>query len=131
MSQEPIETHEKFKDVTSDEWEKWTKWKNGDESWNPTSGTANIQTLAKWYRKGVTDYLVPRAIVRITKSEGSPPLVTRLGKIQSPPGAPSLPTGANWMLVGTSGNKDASGKWTNTYEYMSSGHKGWDSEIYN
>lgn len=86
--------------------------------------------LAALYEKGVTDYLVPRAVVRITKTEGSSPRLSKLGKIDAPSGAPTLPSGANWMLTGASGNRGQDGKWSNTYEYMSSGPAGWDRKIY-
>ena len=133
MSQEPIETHEKFKGVAAEDWKKWNLWKNNTkdealEGWKPDSGA--IADLAALYEKGVTDYLVPRAVVRITRIEGSSPRLSKLGKIDAPSGAPTLPSGANWMLTGASGAKQEGGKWSNTYEYMSSGPAGWNSEIY-
>ena len=133
MSQEPIETHEKFKNISAADWKKWNLWKNNTkdealEGWKPDTGA--MADLAALYEKGVTDYLVPRAVVRITRSEGSSPRLSKLGKIDAPSGAPTLPSGANWMLTGASGAKQEGGKWSNTYEYMSSGPAGWNSEIY-
>ena len=133
MSQEPIETHEKFKNISAADWKKWNLWKNNTkdealEGWKPDTGA--MADLAALYEKGVTDYLVPRAVVRITRIEGSSPRLSNLGKIDAPSGAPTLPSGANWMLTGASGAKQEGGKWSNTYEYMSSGPAGWNSEIY-
>jgi len=135
MSQEPIETHEKFKDIAADEWKKWNVWKNNpnDDSlagWNPAEQESAIKELAALYEKGVTDYLVPRAVVRITQIERSSPRLSRLGKITPPPSAPTLHDGANWMLTGASGNRQEDGTWSNSYEYMSSGPAGWNKEIY-
>ncbi len=133
MSQEPIETHEKFKNISAADWKKWNLWKNNTkdealEGWKPDTGA--MADLAALYEKGVTDYLVPRAVVRITRSEGSSPRLSKLGKIDAPSGAPTLPSGANWMLTGASGARQEGGKWSNTYEYMSSGPAGWNSAIY-
>jgi len=133
MAQEPIETHEMFKDIT--DWEKWNKWKNNpyDESlngWKPADGGDNMAKLGSLYEKGITDYLVPRAVLRITKEESGAPTLTNLGKITTPGSAPNLRGQANWMLTGVSGTKKTDTKWSNTYEYMSSGPAGWNSEIY-
>ncbi|MEI6035057.1 MAG: hypothetical protein WCS65_12365 [Verrucomicrobiae bacterium] len=133
MSQEPIETHEKFQGIAAADWKKWNLWKNNSKDeelagWKPDSGA--LADLAALYEKGVTDYLVPRAVVRITRIEGSSPRLSRLGKIDAPSGAPTLPSGANWMLTGASGNRQQDGKWSNSYEYMSSGPAGWNSDIY-
>jgi hypothetical protein len=134
MSQEPIETHEKFQSIDAETWRKWNLYKNNPTdpelgNWKPEESAA--ATLAALYNKGITDYLVPRAVVRITKREGGPPNLGRLGKIGSPPGAPAVPGSTNWMLVGASGNRSAEdGKWTTSYEYMSSGPGGWDREVY-
>ena len=133
MSQEPIETHEKFKNISAADWKKWNLWKNNTkdealEGWKPDTGA--MADLAALYEKGVTDYLVPRAVVRITRIEGSSPRLSKLGKIDAPSGAPTLPSGANWMLTGASGARQEGGKWSNTYEYMSSGPAGWNSAIY-
>jgi len=134
MSQEPIETHEKFRSVSAEDWKKWNLWKNNSKDeelagWKPEEGA--IAELSALYDKGVTDYLVPRAVVRVTKIEGGSPQLSRLGKISSPAGAPTLPSGATWMLTGASGNSGADGKWSNSYEYMSSGPAGWNTDIYN
>lgn len=135
MSQEPIETHEKFKDIGAEDWKKWTLWKTNphDEllaGWKPHEQTGSMATLAALYDKGVSDYLVPRAVVRITRTESGSPRLSRLGKIDTPTGAPTLPSGANWMLTGASGNRSQDGKWSNSYEYMSSGPAGWNTEVY-
>ena len=135
MSQEPIETHEKFKGISAADWKKWNLWKNNpnDEAlggWKPGEEGGALGTLATLYDKGVTDYLVPRAVVRITRIEGSSPRLSRLGKIDAPSGAPTLPSGANWMLTGASGNRQQDKTWSNSYEYMSSGPAGWNSDIY-
>jgi len=135
MSQEPIETHEKFKSISAADWKKWNLWKNNpnDEGlggWKPGEQSGPMADLAALYDKGVTDYLVPRAVVRITRIEGSSPRLSKLGKIDAPSGAPTLPSGANWMLTGASGAKQEGGKWSNTYEYMSSGPAGWNPTIY-
>jgi hypothetical protein len=141
MSQEPIETHEDFKNIKAEEWKKWAAWKNNpqDESlsgWTPDGSRATdlMKKLHRWFSKGITDYLVPKAVVRITKVEGSPPNLSRLGKRDSPQGAPSLPSGANWLMTGATGTKVYTGEnqfeWDNSYEYTSSGPAGWDSEVY-
>jgi len=135
MSQEPIETHEMFKNISADDWKKWNLWKNNssDEAlngWRPSNTSGPLSTLAALYEKGITDYLVPRAVVRISKIEGTSPQLSRLGKITSPAGAPTLPSGANWLLTGASGNRQSDGKWSNSYEYMSSGPAGWNTAIY-
>ena len=132
MSQEPIETHEMFKNIGGDDWKKWKIWKNDKNDpelvdWIPAGSMAK---LIAFYERGVTDYLVPRAVVRVGRNEGGLPNLGRLGKITSPAGAPSLPGGSNWLLVGVSGSLGDDGKWFNIYEYLSSGASGWDREIY-
>jgi hypothetical protein len=135
MSQEPIETHEMFKDISPEDWKKWNLWKNNpnDESlggWKPSDIPGPMTKLGELYEKGITDYLVPRAVVRINTSEGAAPRLSRLGRIETPSRAPTLPQGANWMLTGASGSREESGKWNNSYEYLSSGPAGWNQEIY-
>jgi len=138
MSQEPIETHKLFKDVSAQDWKQWNLWKNNASDpalggWTPD--TAPLSILADLYNKGVTDYLVPKAVVRITRIESNSPNLVRLGSITQPSGAPQLPQGCDWLLTGASGTMDSTKadgqpQWSNTYEYISSGPAGWNPIIY-
>ena len=137
LSQEPIETHPKFKTLTVNDWKNWRTWKDNPadpalNGWKPSQEPTDspLYLLWKLYSKGITDYLVPRAVVRERRNETSPPNLSRLGKIQPPQNAPNLPSGGNWLLSGVSGTQEQNASWTNSYEYLSSGENGWNNDIY-
>ncbi len=137
-SQEPLATHPHFQPegkwaVSDDEWKKWDKWqKEGTDiaAENLTSYGEGFQKFVALYLRGFTDYLQPRISIRVTDANTDEPTLTDLGKIASPTKAPELPAGANWLLTGVDGSQDADNNWEVTREYMSSGPRGWNADIY-
>jgi len=137
-SQEPLATHPFFQQggkwaVTEAEWQKWDKWqKEGADiaQQNITSEGEGFQKFIKLTLAGFTDYLQPRVSIRVTDANTDEPDLSELGKIASPPKAPTLPDGANWLLTGCDASEDADKNWEVTREYMSSGPGGWNVDIY-
>jgi hypothetical protein len=137
-SQEPLATHPFFQAngkwaVTEGEWKKWDKWqKEGTDiaTLTLTSEGVGFQKFIKLFLAGFTDYLQPRVSIRVTDANTTEPNLSELGKIASPPKAPTLSDGANWLMTGCDASEDADKNWEVTREYMSSGPGGWNADIY-
>jgi hypothetical protein len=137
-SQEPLATHPFFQAsgkwaVPDSEWKIWDKWqKEGTDisAQALTSYGTGFQKFVSLYLKGFTDYLQPRLTLRLVDANTSAPTTTGLGKIATPAQAPSLPSGANWLLSGIDATRDADNNWEVSREYISSGPGGWNTDIY-
>lgn len=135
-SQEPLATHPMFQSgvwaVTESEWALWKKWdKEGMPDPVPANLSDGFTKFIELSNKGITDYLQPRAVVRVTTTESSFPSMTKLGKINYPTSAPTLKGDANWLLTSVEGQSESNGNWTVTREWTSSGSNGWEEDIYN
>ena len=142
LSQEPIETHEMFSDVSPEDWEKWAIWKKNPSDplladWDPKT-VDGISTLLDYYARGVTSFLVPTVIVRQTIVEDKEPKLDQLGKISTPPIPIATPGKCNFIqsaaegsnTVLDTGEEGAPKRWENNYEWRMSGAEGWDEGIY-
>lgn len=138
VSQEPLATHPVFKDIADDEWKKFKAWEKdpGDETlggWTPDGQSAGelMRKYTRYRNKGVEDYLLGTVTMRVAQEDQGSPNLNNLGRIASPPYAPSLPNGRNWLLVGIDAERTGpSGRWRVTREYRASGQGGWDQELY-
>jgi len=142
VSQEPIGTHPMFGSdgsysIDADEWKNWKLWEADPKDpelngWKPDCDDAS-EGMKKYYayrNRGVDDYLLGTVTMRVTEEGQSQPTLDGLGRIQSPAGAPSLPDGRNWLLVGVDAERVGTSTWKVTREYRASGAGGWDAEIY-
>ena len=144
-SQEPLATHPHFIkggkwEITAEEWAVWDKVQKGETSLKMESQKAVPEGGKPWsegFKKfieltlaGFTDYLQPRISIRVTDANTDEPDLSELGKIAEPAKAPTLADGANWLLSGVDASEDADKNWEVTREFMSSGPKGWNADIY-
>ena len=142
VSQEPLATHSMFQPkgayaVTADEWKKWKIWEANPHDvdlngWKPDDDD-NSDGMQKYYayrNSGVDDFLLGTVTMRVTETDTSEPNLSGLGGIQTPPGAPPLNNGRNWLLVGVDAERVADQAWKTSCEYRASRAGGWDSLIY-
>ena len=142
VSQEPIAVHPMFGPdgnytIEADEWKKWKLWeadpKDPDlDGWKPDADDSS-EGMKKYYayrNRGVDDYLLGTVTMRVAQEGQNEPSLDGLGRIQTPPGAPSLPNNRNWLLVGVDAERVGTATWKVTREYRASGAGGWDPEIY-
>jgi len=142
VSQEPIAVHPMFGPdgnytIDADEWKKWKLWeadpKDPDlDGWKPDADDSS-EGMKKYYayrNRGVDDYLLGTVTMRVAQEGQNEPSLDGLGRIQTPPGAPSLPNNRNWLLVGVDAERVGTATWKVTREYRASGAGGWDLEIY-
>ncbi len=142
VSQEPIATHPMFGpdgsySIEDDEWKNWKLWETDPHDpelsgWKPCGDDAS-EGMKKYYayrNRGVDDYLLGTVTMRVAEEGQSQPNLGGLGRIQTPPGAPSLPDNRNWLLVGIDAERVGTSSWKVTREYRASGAGGWDAEIY-
>jgi hypothetical protein len=80
--------------------------------------------------RGIESVLKPSITLSITTVESSLPSMSSIGKIATISNAPTLPTGANWLLTGMNATAIADGKWKISKEYRASGEGGWESALY-
>ena len=149
-STEPIETHPLFAPISSDFWKYWEIWKADKTSdllktanlpegykpfvtsgyWDPAKFTLNpINVLVAKWMKGVREYFVPRMVSR-HQTSGAPTTLSNVGKIDTPAYAFGI-TGRNWLFTGASSRFNvATGIYETTYEWLASGPKLWDDDLY-
>lgn len=141
-SQEPLATHPMFGSsgdysIDANEWKKWKLWDSDPKDpdlngWKPDSDDAS-DGMKKYYayrNRGVDDYLLGTVTMRVTEEGQAEPNLSGLGRIATPPSAPSLPDNRNWLLVGIDGERVGNDRWKVTREYRASGAGGWDPVIY-
>jgi hypothetical protein len=128
-SQEPIETHPDFLTFAG----KHLAEVNGAVFDPETSafvhfaGQGNTTNATAEKLKGLSAYLVPSAVIRCTQMVKF--ASADMGSIETPPNAPSISGGKNWLK--TSVSYRTLGDWVEvTEEWTSSGKKGWLPEIY-
>jgi hypothetical protein len=147
---EPIETHPLFAGISSEFWKLWEIWKADKTSellksgkipssmnvyvvngyWDPFAYTSeNIALLVDKWSKGIREYLSPKTVSR-HQTSGSPTNLSIVGKIDTPAYAFGI-TGKNWLFTGASSRFNvATGTYETTYEWLASGPKQWDTNLY-
>ena len=91
-----------------------------------------LKELINKINSGIVAYLVPKPIYRYSytsKKKPSGNLLNDVGKIKTPPKAPDVSGGRNWLVMSI--NYDYSSNLYNiSEEYMLSEEGGWDTDIY-
>jgi hypothetical protein len=148
---EPIETHPRYAGLSDDFWRNWEIWKSDKTSdllktanlpsgseiyvtkgyWDPFTYSAETpagELVQKW-KKGIREYLAPKVVSRYQTS-GSPSNLSAVGYIEIPPYTAGI-TGRNWLFTGASSRFNvATGVFETTYEWLASGPKQWDQDLY-
>ena len=142
-SQEPLATHPMFGPsgdytIPADEWKNWKLWEADPNDpnlsgWKPDGDSVSdgMQKFYAYYNRGKTDFLLGTVTMRVTEEDEGSPNFANLGRITTPAGAPALPDGRNWLLVGIDAEQQVSvGTFKVTREYRASAAGGWDPDIY-
>ena len=138
VTSEPIETHPKFSmpeddpPVTAAELDAITVALENNVPYTIDSPDATDEGVLLYNKKrrGVTSWLRFGAVYSQSYVIPAPPSdYGSLGKVVNPPGAPGLPDSQNYLWSGYSWTK-AGGVVTVRKDYMASGRKGWDSDLY-
>jgi hypothetical protein len=147
---EPIETHPLFAAISSEFWKLWEIWKNdktndllktanlpsGQTSnvtkgyWDPFLITSGSEaTLVEKWSKGIREYLAPKVVSR-HQTSGAPTNLSAVGKIDTPAYTAGV-SGRNWLFTGASSRYNAANQtFETTYEWLASGPKNWDTDLY-
>lgn len=123
LRQEPIETHPDFESViggTKDDPKNDAKFDSDGLFKGFGSGSSKF---------GVTDYLTPGGQYRRVYLTRTPPTNGNVGSIATPTGAPDFGGSYTWLDAGLSWTRQG-GYYRVSEEYLLSGPKGWDDDIY-
>jgi hypothetical protein len=130
--EEPIETHERYKDVSLQDLKKIRYYIDNAEgnAALPTFSDPKATELLEKKLRGQEVYLQRNLVWRETiTSSASIGSIENVGKISVPVGgAPGNGTG-NWLLSSNEQEKQGSA-YRRVREWMASGHEGWDTDIY-
>ena len=134
-TQEPIESHPKFAELTAKQRQDWGKWKQNSQDptlngWDPATDPSTLfQKLYAYFNQGITAYFAPRIVVKHSTLEDSAPGAGDVGIISST-GYPGNTGPVNFILTGLSGQQEGN-KWRVTREYLGSARgSNWDSYLY-
>jgi hypothetical protein len=134
-TQEPIESHPKFAEMTTKQREDWGMWKQNSTNpelngWQPsTDASPLIQKLYGFFNEGISSYFAPRIVVKHSTLEDGAPDASDVGIISST-GYPGNTGPVNFILTGLSGQQEGN-KWRVTREYLGSARgSDWNSFIY-
>lgn len=138
---QPLLTHPKFKNLPEEEQDALMAVAGGatpkdtfgdegkviEEAVKSEAGKKALELM----RKGQVSFLCPGGTFSVTSTKGSISL-SGVGKKGSPPGgAPSVPSGSNWIYYGIRGRRTGTrGQWRVTETWMVSGQGGWEEYIY-
>jgi len=137
QSAEPLPTNSRYASLTSTQLRQTQRWFDSIGTDNQTdeipSGWPELQQeYAGKLLKGQTSYLRPGTIHTINYIQNTRPSskLGNMGKIVgSPNGAPELPEGQNWLMVGLGWS--TKGDYFSCQEkYQASGDGGWDPDFY-
>jgi len=109
---------------------------NASSSDSPTSAVTGdficFTKTASAGLAGVQSYLRPQMVFRISYTQDSKPsTIANVGKRATPSGAPTLPSGANWLYAALNYRQiGRSGSYEVTEEYRASGPEGWNELVY-
>lgn len=131
---EPIETNPSFRDgMSAGEMANWTRWKQGrDDATDPaTSANSVVQELYTRFNRGETDYLSPRANLKMQKVYATVPNLAGVGYAQGKPaGCPfTFATNTNWLFTGAHVTTEGS-NFRVTLEWLASINGPWDPYVY-
>lgn len=154
-SDEPLETHPKYRNISQDEKELISNVKTGlyersnktsthqdfykfkhtqDKSAAVLSITSDLgKELIDFILKGVESYLMPRQTYTVRYNHYNLPSSSMIGKVgyidTQPKGNPPTPSGRNWLFTGC--NATQNGKlYTIELQWELSGDEGWEDKIY-
>lgn len=135
LSTEPLKTHPYFRsggkwDLSSFSAELAEMERDPGKIAEYADRSDSLGEYAGRVNDGMTSYLAPGITMHVSSDENSLPDLSQLGKIATVSNAPSVPSGATWMLTGCQSSALQNGKWRNSYEYRLSGVGGWDTGIY-
>jgi hypothetical protein len=140
LSEEPLLSHKKFRDLTDEEKEALQaiisgkdKDSSGSSYKDKVTSATGKKALEKILR-GQTSYYSPKVVWRqstVRKTSAASSDVRKIGQIDSPDGRqPNLSDGRTWLLNSVSQSQEG-----NSYrierEWISSDAGGWDEDIYN
>ena len=139
LSEEPLLSHKKFKDLSEEEKEALQAIISGKDK--DSSGTlykdkvtsaAGLKALAK-IQRGQTSYYSPKLTWRqstVRRASAASSDVNKIGQIDNPDGRqPNLGDGRNWLLNSVTQTHEGS-SYRIEREWISSDAGGWDSDIY-
>ena len=139
LSEEPLLTNKKFKDLDDEEVEALQAiigGKDKDSSGSPYKDkitSALGKKALKKVQRGQTSYYSPKLTWKqatVKRSSAASSDIKKIGKIDSPDGRqPSLPDGGNWLLNGVTQTQEG-GAYRIEREWLASDSGGWDADIY-
>jgi hypothetical protein len=134
-TQEPVESHPYFKDLSQKNRTDWAMWKQNPTNpelngWTPADETGVVfSTLYALWLKGVTYYFAPRIVIKCTTLETDEPNAANVGLI-SETGYGGNTGPVNFILTGLSGQQEGA-KWRVTREYLGSARgANWENVLY-
>jgi hypothetical protein len=139
LSEEPLLSNKKFKDLDEEEVEALQaiiSGKDKDSSGTPykdkIESALGKKALEK-IQRGQTSYYSPKLTWKqatVRKSSAASSDVRKIGKIDNPDGRqPNLPSGGNWLLNGVTQTQEG-GAYRIEREWIASDSGGWDEDIY-
>jgi hypothetical protein len=134
-TQEPVESHPYFNELTTKNKQDWSIWKQSPNNpdlngWTPADETGEVfSTLYLLWTKGITTYLAPRTVIKHTTLEDGYPSTASVGIIADP-GYGGNTGQVNFIMTGLSAQQEGS-KWRVTTEYLSSARgSNWENVLY-
>lgn len=130
-SEEPVETHPRYKELPDSDFQAIKAFLDAPQGGLPSLSSSLATELLKKKLRGTDSYLASNSTLRETYSATGGELnLATVGTIQAPPaGAPTLPAGANWLLINFT-IKQNGGIYEISREFRASGSKGWDANLY-
>lgn len=149
-SEEPIETHYRYKDLTAEDRIKIAHLKAGrmrptatpneyilkegsEHGKKFTFTEERAAELAQKISKGLTSFLACNQIWRVsytTKNKIRASVLNKVGKIATAKGAPSVSNGRNWLFIGCSVQEQGDTYSVSLEWRLSGDNGGWDAELY-
>jgi hypothetical protein len=134
-TQEPVESHPYFADLTSKNRTDWAMWKQNPTNpelngWTPADETGEkFSTLYALWKKGITNYFAPRVVIKHITLETDAPDTKNVGIISNT-GYEGDTGDVNFILTGLSAQQEGN-KWRVTREYLSSAQGStWENVLY-
>jgi hypothetical protein len=139
LSEEPLLSHKKFRDLEADEVEALQGIISGKDKDSAGSSYKDKVTSAlgkkalEKIQRGQTSYYSPKVTWRqatVRKASAASSDVRKIGKIDEPDGRqPALSDGRNWLYNGVTQTQEG-GSYRIEREWIASDRGGWDEDIY-
>lgn len=127
--EEPLETHQRYKDVTLNELATIRDVLEGRKKPSEAGLTGMAQELLEKRLRGQESYLNRATVVRQSTTDNSGVTsINNVGTIDTPPGAPANGSG-NWLLTSVEDEQQGDSHKVDK-EWMASGDEGFDPDIY-